>query len=408
MHVIVMGAGLAGVTSTWYLLRDGHQVTLIDRQPQPGMETSFANGGQLSVSHPEPWANPGAPGQILRWLGREDAPMLFRPQPHLAQWLWGLAFLRECLPGRARRNTDAIARLAQQSLIELRQLRVETGLRYCASTRGILHLFFTADEYAKAPARAALLRGYGMRVEVCPPARCADIEPALTHSRAPIHGGLFAPDDESGDAHLFTQRLAALCQQAGATLKLSTHIRKLHTAQGQISGIDITHPDDTPDTLAADAYVLAAGSYSPQLAQQVGERLMIYPVKGYSVTLPAGAGAPTVSITDESRRIVISRLDDRLRIAGTAELAGFNTHIHPARAKTLVDRALEIFPNAGPTYAAQYWAGLRPAVPSNQPYIRRSKIPNLYLNTGHGTLGWTLACGAARQLAEQVRGDMNL
>ena len=366
------------------------------------METSFANGGQLSVSHPEPWANPQAPMQILRWLGREDAPLKFRPRADLKQWSWALAFLRECLPHRAHQNTEAIASLAQYSIKELRALRAETGIQYEAEQRGILHLFFDEKEYAAAKPRAAQLRSFGMQVELCPPSRCRDIEPALATSHTPLAGGLFAPNDESGNAHLFCQRLTALCGQRGARLMFNTRIDGFNLKGGRIEAVRITREDGSADALTADAFVLCTGSHSPVLAREAGERLSIYPVKGYSVTLPAGPGAPQVSVTDESRRLVFSRLGDKLRIAGTAELNGFDLQINRARVDAILRRALELFPDAGNPEEATFWAGLRPATPSNRPCIGRGQIENFYLNTGHGTLGWTLSCGSARAIADII------
>jgi len=274
---------------------------------------------------------------------------------------------------------------------------------YEAAARGILHLFFDRAEFAASGERAKRLQRYGMRVELCPPDRCIAIEPALARSRAPLAGGLYAPDDESGDAHLFTLRLAALAQQAGVQAMMNTHILRLNVREGRMYSVTVEHEGEQ-HTLVADAYVLAAGSQSAALAREVGESLRIYPVKGYSITLPAGEHAPHVSITDESRRIVFSRLGQRLRVAGTAELNGYDTAINPARLAAILDRALEIFPDAGPADQATPWAGLRPAVPSNRPYIGRARIENLFFNTGHGTLGWTLACGSARALADIIAG----
>lgn len=405
MHIAVIGAGLAGVTSAWYLARDGHRVTLIDRREAAGLETSFANGGQLSVSHPEPWANPHAPANILRWLGREDAPLKFRPRADLDQWRWGLAFLRECLPSRTRRNTEAIAALALYSIGELRKLRAETGIQYDSVARGILHLYFDRNQHAAHARRAEQLRRFGMQVELCTPERCIDIEPALATSLTPPAGGLYAPDDESGDAHLFTQGLAALCLQAGVETRFGFAIEKLNAEGALIKDATLIGPDGQRETFRADAYVLAAGSESPRLMKPLGQHLAIYPVKGYSVTLPAGPFAPQVSITDEARRMVFSRLGDRLRVAGTAELNGYDKSISMARAQAILDRTLELFPEAGDATAAQFWAGLRPAVPSNRPYIGRSPFDNLYYNTGHGTLGWTLSCGSSRALADIIRGQ---
>lgn len=406
MRIAVLGAGLAGVTSAWYLARDGHQVTVVDRQPGAGLETSFANGGQISVSHPEPWANPRAPSTVLRWIGREDAPLLFRPRADVRQWLWSLAFLRECLPARTRRNTDAIARLAMFSLESLRELRAQTGIAYEQSSRGILHTFYSTSDWSRAEESARLLRHYGIQAELCSTTRCVEIEPALADCRDALHGGLYAARDETGDALLFVQRLAERCREAGVQFRLEQTIERLTLEAGCISGAQLRAPAGSREGLSADAYVLALGSYSTRFAAALGERLPIYPVKGYSVTLELGeeARAPTVSITDESHRIVCSRLGDRLRIAGTAELAGYDISINRVRCEAILARARELFPHLGDTGGAQFWAGLRPATPSNVPIIGGSRIPNLWFNTGHGSLGWTLGCGSARALAALIGG----
>ncbi|MBK8337620.1 MAG: D-amino acid dehydrogenase [Sterolibacteriaceae bacterium] len=406
MRIAVLGAGLAGVTSAWYLARDGHQVTVIDRQPGAGLEASFANGGQISVSHPEPWANPGAPRQVLRWLGREDGPLLVRPRADLRQWLWSLAFLRECLPARTRRNTAAIARLALFSLQSLRELRAQTGIAYDQSNYGILQTFFTQRDWGRADINVRMLRDHGIEAQTCSPARCVEIEPALADCTDTLYGGLYAPQDESGDAFLFTQRLAELCLDAGVNFCFERTIDRLTTRDGNVSQVLMRTAGGPVETLSADAYVMSLGSYSAGFAATLGERLPIYPVKGYSVTLDLDptALAPRVSITDESRRIVCSRLGNRLRIAGTAELAGYDCSINSVRCRSILARACALFPHLGNTQAAQYWAGLRPATPSNVPIIGRSRLSNLWFNTGHGTLGWTLGCGSARALADLIGG----
>ena len=399
MHVIVLGAGLAGVTSAWYLRQAGHAVTVIDRQPAAGLEASYANGGQVSVSHPEPWANPGAPGQVLRWLGREDAPLLFRPRLDWQQWSWGLRFLQECLPGRTRRNTIAIARLALYSRACLHALRVETGLEYDRLEKGILHLFFTPREFAQAGQRAALLQGFGMRAEVLDARGCLAAEPALAHCRDALCGGLYAPEDETGDALAFTQKLAALCVQAGVVFRHGLRIQSLDAGAGSIAAAVVADPQGTSERIGGDAFLLALGSYSALLAR---------PRNGYSVTLPLAenSDAPQVSITDESRRIVCSRLGNRLRMAGTAELAGYDTSIDPVRCGAILRRARQLFPQVQSVGEAEYWAGLRPAPPSNVPVIGRSRIGKLFFNTGHGTLGWTLACGSGQAVADIIGGKM--
>jgi D-amino-acid dehydrogenase len=406
MKIAVLGAGVTGVTTAWYLAQAGHEVSVIDRQPAAGLETSFANGGQISVSHPEPWANPGAPAQILRWLGREDAPLKFRPRAELAQWLWGLQFLRECLPGRSQRNGESIARLALHSRSELQHLRHTTGIEYDALQRGILHLFFDPASLSQAEGKARWLRGFGMEIQVLDHAGCLAVEPALADCRDTLLGGLFAPKDESGDAQKFTHELARLCAARGVGFRFGTVIEGLSVAGRRVGGVYTRGADGDRPIVAADAYVLCLGSYSPWLARQAGERLPIYPVKGYSVTMALRdpASAPQVSITDESRRIVCSRLGDRLRAAGTAELNGYDDSINAARCAAILRRAQEIFPGIGADPEAEMWAGLRPATPGNLPIIGRSRLDNLYLNTGHGTLGWTLACGSAQTLAEIVSG----
>jgi D-amino-acid dehydrogenase len=406
MRIAVIGAGLTGVASAWYLAEAGHEVVVVERQPGPALETSYANGGQISVSHPEPWANPGAPMQILRWLGREDAPLKFRPRAQAAQWLWGLAFLRQCLPGRSEKTGAAIAALALYSRRELQALRRATQIEYDCLERGILHLFFDGGAFADAGRRARWLGRLGMQVEVLDRAGCERVEPALAGGREGLLGGLHAPQDESGDAARFTRGLAARCAARGVEFRYGSAVRRFRVDDGAVTGVAIAAADGTPETLAADASVLCAGSYSPLLAAQLGERLPIYPVKGYSVTLPLapGAAAPQVSITDESRRIVCSRLGERLRAAGTAELAGYDLSLNDRRCRAILDRTLALFPRLEAAGEPEFWTGLRPATPSNLPLIGRSRHARLWYNTGHGTLGWTLACGSARALADLIDG----
>jgi len=407
MHVIILGAGLTGVTSAWYLKQAGHAVTVIERQPAAGLETSYANGGQISVSHPEPWANPGAPGQVLRWLGREDAPLLFRPSLDWRQWSWSLRFLLECLPGRTRRNTAAIARLALHSRDCLHALQKETGLEYDRLEKGILHLFFSPREFSQAGQRAALLQGFGVRAEVVGTRDCLSIEPALAHCRDKIQGGLYAPEDESGDALSFTQRLSERCQQAGVAFRYGLRIESLVVRRGAVVAAHVSDETGAAEQIGGDAFLVALGSHSAALVRPLGDALPIYPVKGYSVTLTLAADseAPYVSITDESRRIVCSRLGNRLRVAGTAELAGFDEHINPARCAAILRRVEELFPQVRPTGEVEYWAGLRPATPGNVPVIGRGSLGNLFFNTGHGTLGWTLACGSGQAIAGIIDGQ---
>jgi D-amino-acid dehydrogenase len=400
MKVTVLGAGVVGVTTAWYLNKAGHEVTVVDRQAAPGMETSFANGGQISVSHAEPWANPAAPLKVLKWLAQEDAPLLFRLRPDIRQWLWGLSFLRECTPARTRHNIRQIVTLGLYSRAALQSLREETGIEYDHLARGILHFYTSPKELDAALEPARVMREHGCDIEMVSPERCVEIEPALKSARHLLVGGSMTTSDESGDAHKFSQRLAALCAARGVRF-LQRNILGLLKAGERIDGIHVEG-----EMLTADAYVVCLGSYSPLLTRPVGIDLNIYPAKGYSATVPVkdAAQAYSVSLTDDEYKLVFSRLGERLRIAGTAELNGYSTHLNETRCRALLRRAETLFPGAGDTERAEFWSGLRPATPSNVPYIGATRYPNLYLNTGHGTLGWTHSCGSARALADIVSG----
>ncbi len=406
MRVVVLGAGLEGTASAWYLRAAGHEVTVLERQPAAGMETSFANGGQISVSHAEPWANPGAPSKVLKWLAREDAPLLFRLRADWHQWRWGLQFLVECLPARSRRNTAALVKLGMYSRASLQELRRETGIRYDELTRGILHLYTEAEEFEAARAPTELMRSLGLDRVLKTPEECVAIEPALAACRDRLAGGTYAASDESGDAHRFTQALATHAAAEGVEFRYETRIERIETARGAVSGVAVTRNDGKPERVAGDAYVLALGSYSPLFSRPLGIPLMIYPAKGYSVTMPVKdpRAAWSVSLTDDEHKLVYSRLGERLRIAGTAELTGYNLDINTVRCEAIVKRVMELFPEAGVPEKAAFWTGLRPSTPSNIPYIGRTKLPNLFLNTGHGTLGWTHACGSGRALADLMSG----
>lgn len=400
MKILVLGAGVIGVTSAWYLAADGHEVTVIDRQPEPAMETSFANGGQISASHAEPWARPAVLAKVLMWLGREDAPLRFRPRAEWAQWRWALGFLRECMPGRFAANTRALAGLAAFSRECLLALRAQTGIRYDELSRGILHFCTEPRDFDALARHAEAMRELGVRREVKAPHECVQIEPALRHVR--LAGGIYAPQDESGDAARFTQSLARAAVEKGVRFLMGRSVRALAVAAGAIQGVRV---DDA--LLEADACVVSLGSYSPLLLDPLGIRLAVYPLKGYSITLapdPEGGAAPTVSLTDEACKIVISRLGDRLRAAGTAELAGYDTSIDAVRCDAILRRIRELFPSLRALEPSSRWTGLRPATPCNVPIIGRTPFRNLFVNTGHGTLGWTLACGSGRAIADIVGG----
>lgn len=412
MKVAVLGMGVVGTASAWYLARAGHEVVVLDRQPEPALETSFANGGQISVSHSEPWANPRAPIQVLKWLGREDAPLLFRARADCAQWLWGARFLLECMPARSRRNTDRAFALALYSRGELQALRRETGIAYDHAARGILHFYTESAGFEHACRQAGLLRARGFDMDEKSREGCLAVEPALARARISIVGGIYSASDESGDARMFTVRLAQLARERGVAFRHNVNVRAIEIEAGRVLRVVIDDEAGIDESVRADAYVVALGSYSPLLLAPVGVSVPVYPVKGYSITIgldedeARGEAAPKVSLTDDARKIVISRLGSRLRVAGTAELTGYDTEISPVRCEALVKRAEELFPGLRRTAEADFWTGLRPATPSNLPRIGRTRYPNLYVNTGHGTLGWTMACGSGRAIADIVSGKV--
>jgi len=401
MKVLVLGAGVVGTASAWYLQQAGHEVTVIDRQPGPALETSFANGGQISVSHAEPWSNLRILPKALRWMGQEDAPLLFRLRADPALIRWSLKFLAQCWPSRTRANIGAIVRLALYSRTCLQSLRAELGLEYDQLSRGILHIYSDPEEFAGAIEAAKVMRDFGLEREPVSVDRCLAIEPALTGCRDKLVGGDYTPSDESGDAHRFTQALAKQIVARGGCFRYDTRIERLAEAGGKIAGLVVSGAAGR-ELLTADAYVMALGSYSPLLLRPLGLNPAIYPAKGYSATLPLGPDsvAPSVSLTDDEKKIVFSRLGNRLRIAGTAEFNGYNLELNPVRCEALMRRARALFPDLRPAGAPEYWCGLRPATPSNLPCLGRTRYPNLWLNSGHGTLGWTMACGSAALLAD--------
>jgi D-amino-acid dehydrogenase len=403
VKIIVLGAGVVGVASAWYLAAAGHEVTVIERREAAGLETSFANGGQVSAGHAEPWAKPSAVPQILRWLGREDAPLLFRPRASWAQWEWGLRFLVECLPGRFERHSRTLAGLAAYSRDCLRALRAELGLRYDHLERGILQFATNRRDFDAMARHAGSMLALGVRREVKSAAQCLELEPALGQSNDPVVGGVHDPNDESGDACRFTQELARIAASRGVVFRFGAAIEAIEASSDAVEAIRLQSERAT-----ADAYVMSLGSYSPLLLAPLGIRIPVYPLKGYSITLPLGpaelAAAPTVSLTDEAFKLAISRLGNRLRAAGTAELAGYDTSVNSVRCAAIARRIRDLFPALGGIATVENWTGLRPATPNNVPVIGKTRFRNLYLNTGHGTLGWTLACGSGSVLADLIAG----
>jgi D-amino-acid dehydrogenase len=406
MNVVVVGGGIVGTASAWFLRRVGHDVTLIERQPGVAQETSLANGCQISASHSEPWANPDAPLKILQWLGRADAPLLFRLRPELHQWLWGLAFLRECLPERFAANVRACVRLALYSRAQLKQLRRELAIEYDCQERGILHFFTTQASFDGAQRGAALMRELGCERRAVDAQEAVRIEPALASIAGRIVGADYCADDESGDVAAFTTALARHAAAAGVTFEFGCEATRLQRDGDRVTAVEAIGRDGWFRTWRTDAVVVAAGVFSRALVAPLGVRLPLYPGKGYSATydIVDPARANTVSLTDDECKLAISRLGNRLRVAGTAELNGYARDLDPVRCDLLTRRARELFPGVCDFERPRYWAGLRPATPSNVPLIGRTRCTNLYVNTGHGTLGWTMGVGSGKLVADIVSG----
>ena len=406
MKVIVLGAGVIGTASAWYLRRAGIDVTVIERQGGAALETSFANGGQISVSHAQPWANPATLLKVLADLGREDAPLLFRLRADPVQWRWCLQFVRECLPGRVAANLRRIVAIAEDSRRCLQELRFETGIEFDSLSRGILHFYTDQREFDKSQGAAAAMRELGCPRNPISADEVVRIEPALSNVRAQLVGGDFTASDESGDAFAFTSQLAAKGAAGGIEFCYNTTVTRLLNEGGKVSGVEIIDGAGRHQVLRADAFVVALGSFSAPLLAPLGVKLLIYPGKGYSATyrITDPDAAPTVSLTDDGHKLVLSRLGLRLRVAGTCELNGYSRELNPVRCEAITRRVRALFPGACDYDDPTYWAGLRPLTPSNVPYIGTTRYPNLFLNTGHGTLGWTMACGSGRAIAEIVSG----
>ena len=408
LKVIVLGAGVIGVTTAWYLKRAGHDVTVLERNAGPACETSFANGGQISVSHAEPWANPGAPWKVLKWLHRDDAPLLFRLRADPAQWRWLLRFLMECPASRSRANMIRLLKLGTHSRQCLQQLRSELQLDYDQRTEGILHFYTDEREFQDALEPARIMRELGCDRRVIGREEVLKLEPAFAAMGSRIVGATYTNQDESGDVHKFTTALAWHAQQAGVEFRFGVRVQALRTEGKRVKGVEVACESGGYETLHANACVVALGSHSAALMAPLGERLPIYPAKGYSATLPVldESKAPTVSLTDDEYKLVFSRLGNRLRVAGTAELNGYDLTLNRTRCEAIVLRTMELFPGCSRPELASYWTGLRPATPGNVPLIGRlPRWANLFLNTGHGTLGWTHACGSAQALADIMSGE---
>jgi D-amino-acid dehydrogenase len=401
MKIAVLGGGVIGVTSAWYLRQAGHEVTVIDRQAGPAMETSFANAGQISPGMSAPWAGPDTPRKAIVWLLMRHSPLVVWPllDPALIDWV--VRFLGNCNNAAYARNKARMVRLAEYSRDKLRDLRAETGIRYDDRQRGLLQLFRKQKQADAVGGDTRVLASLGVPYEVLDRAGCVAQEPALAAVTGKFVGGLKLPGDETGDARLFTERLAEMCAAAGVVFRMGVTIRRLHAEDGRIAFVETDQGNVT-----ADAYVMALGSYSPLLLRPVGIRLHVYPVKGYSISVPVGneAAAPVSTVMDETFKVAVTRLGDRIRVGGTAELGGWSLRLREARRGTLVHSLTDLFPGAADVSQASFWTGLRPMTPDGPPVIGATKVANLWLNTGHGTLGWTMACGSGALVADLISG----
>lgn len=399
MKIIVLGSGVIGVTSAWYLVQAGHEVEVIDRQPGAALETSFANAGEISPGYASPWAGPGMPVKAVKWLFQRHAPLIMRLQFDPAQLRWIVQMLRNCTSRRYAVNKSRMVPIAEYSRDVLRQLRADTGIAYDERSQGTLQLFRTQKQLDGAAHDVAVLQKLGVPYEVLDPEGCIRAEPALAAVRPIIAGGLRLPDDETGDCYLFTQRLAAMAQQRGVQFHYDTRIDGIDRDGERIAGVRTNR-----GRFEADIYVMALGSFSAPMGRTLGIDLPIYPVKGYSITVPIvnAAMAPQSTIMDESYKVAITRLGNRIRVGGTAELSGFNSRLHESRRATLELSLGGLFPQAGDAANATFWTGMRPMTPDGTPIVGHSRYPNLYFNTGHGTLGWTMACGSGRVIADLI------
>jgi len=401
MKVVVLGAGVIGVTSAWYLARAGHEVTVIDRQTGPALETSFANAGEISPGYSSPWAAPGIPLKAMKWMFMRHAPLILNLRPDPVKLSWLARMLMNCTADAYKVNKSRMVRIAEYSRDCLRDLRAETGISYDERTKGTLQVFRTQKQVDSAAKDIEVLRADGVPFEVLDAAGCIAAEPGLAASAGKIAGGLRLPGDETGDCFKFTNNLAAMAEAAGVTFRWGISVEGIETEGGRVSAVRTD-----AGRITADAYVLAMGSFSPALAKPLGMNLPVYPLKGYSITVPItdAAKAPVSTVMDETYKVAITRLGDRIRVGGLAEVTGFDLSLNPRRRATLEHSVEDLFGGAGDQSRATFWCGLRPMTPDGTPIVGRSTLPNLFLNTGHGTLGWTMAAGSGRLLADLMSG----
>ncbi|WP_457103616.1 D-amino acid dehydrogenase [Mesorhizobium sp. URHB0026] len=399
MKIMVLGGGVIGVTTAYYLTEAGHEVTVIDRQKGPGLETSFANAGEISPGYASPWAGPGIPLKAIKWLLMKHGPLVVRPafDPHM--WTWLVKMLRNCTAERYAINKSRMVPLAEYSRDTLKALREATGIAYDERTQGTLQLFRTQKQLDGTSGDVEVLKKYGVPYEVLDPDGCIAAEPALAGVREKFVGGLRLPHDETGDCKMFTDRLAELCVARGVKFEYDTTIWRVIRSRNRVNSMSTSK-----GWLTADAYVMALGSYSADFMRRMKRPIPVYPVKGYSITVPIkdAPAAPVSTVMDETYKVAITRLGDRIRVGGTAEISGFDLRLHESRRRTLEHSVGDLFPGAGAMREATFWCGLRPMTPDGPPLIGRTELSNLYLNTGHGTLGWTMACGSAKVLSDII------
>ncbi|AMU15521.1 D-amino acid dehydrogenase [Burkholderia cenocepacia] len=402
MRVVILGSGVVGVASAYYLARAGHEVTVIDREAGPALETSFANAGQISPGYAAPWAAPGVPLKAVKWMFEKHAPLAIRLDGTRFQLQWMYQMLRNCTAERYAVNKGRMVRLAEYSRDCLQALRADTGIQYEGRTGGTLQLFRTQQQLDGAAKDIAVLQEANVPFELLSPTELKKAEPALAAVSHKLTGGLRLPGDETGDCQLFTTRLAALAESLGVKFRYNTPIDALAIAGGKIAGVQCGS-----ETVRADAYVVALGSYSTSFISNL-MKIPVYPLKGYSITAPIvnEAAAPVSTVLDETYKIAITRFDQRIRVGGMAEIVGFDKKLRAARRETLEMCVNDLFPGGGDTSKATFWTGLRPMTPDGTPIVGRTPVSNLFLNTGHGTLGWTMSCGSGQLLADLISGKM--
>ena len=409
MKVIVLGAGLIGISSAYFLRKAGHEVTVIDRQQNSGLETSYANGGQISVCYSEPWSSFSNLKKMVHWMRKEDSPILFRPKFHKHQMFWGLQFLYECFPHRNQKNIRDMLKIALYSRNTLKDIREEENLSYNQLINGILTFYTSQDGYNHGVDAAKFMSKFGCDRLIKNTEETLEIEPALKNSTLKIFGSDYSPEDESGDALIYTQQMTEVCKKMGVEFIFNHEVFKLVSSKkGTITSVLmrdlVSHRVHVPK---ADCFVLAMGSYSYTLAEKIGIYLPIYPAKGYSATVPIldSDMVNSISLTDMDNKTVYTRLGNELRIAGTAEFNGFDLNLNQGRCDALISRVQKIFPTGLDYKNTTFWTGLRPATPGNVPIIERNKkYTNLYINSGHGTLGWTMAAGSGKLVSQLVDG----